>query len=308
MDFNLSSPLPLQYRNAVVAIGNFDAIHRGHQMLLAQARAWATSLQTSLIVLTFEPHPRRLFRPDDLPFRVTPLAVKCERLREFGVDAVAVLPFDWDVAQQSAGDFMQLILRDALGARGIVVGHDFHFAHNRTGNVDMLRSCGFDVQAPALFIDERHGVISATRVRGLLQAGAIKEANDLLGWPWEIRGEVGHGDKRGRTIGYPTANVALGETIHPAYGVYATWVRVEGDEMWMKAATNIGIRPMFEVQIGLVEAYLLDFTGDLYGKTLHIRPVQKIRDEMKFASLDLLVAQIEQDCAAVRMILVENVC
>jgi riboflavin kinase/FMN adenylyltransferase len=166
-----------------------------------------------------------------------------------------------------------------------------------------MRRSGLDVTDIALTADTHRGVISATRIRGALQAGHIDEANALLGWEWDIRGIVGHGDKRGRTIGYPTANVPLGETLHPSYGVYATLVRIEGQGEWLKAATNIGIRPMFEVRTGLVEAHILDFNGDLYGKELHIRPVQKIRDEVRFDSLDALIKQIDDDCHQVRKIL-----
>ena len=151
--------------------------------------------------------------------------------------------------------------------------------------------------------DGHHGVVSATRIRGLIQGGHIAEANQLLGWPWEIRGIVQKGDQRGRELGYPTANVPLGETIHPSYGVYATWVQIEGEAQWHKAATNIGVRPMFEVSTALVEAHLLDYTGDLYGKNLRIQPIRKIRDEMKFSDLGGLVKKIEQDCEAVRILL-----
>jgi riboflavin kinase/FMN adenylyltransferase len=168
-----------------------------------------------------------------------------------------------------------------------------------------MRAFGLNVSAIGLKLDSHHGIISATRIRGALQAGRMDDANALLGWDWEIRGMVGHGDKRGRTIGYPTANVPLGDTLHPAYGVYATLVRIAGEDVWRSAATNIGIRPMFELQTGLVEVHILDFDGDLYDKVLHICPVKKIRDEMKFSSLDDLVKQIDADCIETRRILKE---
>lgn len=301
--FDLSSPIPEGARNAVTAIGNFDAVHIGHQALLNAARKRSDSLGLRCAVLTFEPHPRRVFRTDDPPFRVTPLPLKLERFAASGVDIVYVCPFNWELAALAPEDFIGSILKGKLAPAEIFVGHDFHFGHNRTGNPAYLREFGLQVTDLTLKMDDHHGVISATRIRGALQAGHIDEANSLLGWDWEIRGVVGHGDKRGREIGYPTANVPLGETLHPAYGVYATLVRVGGQEVWMKAATNIGIRPMFEAQTGLVEAHILDFNGDLYGKTLHVRPIKKIRDEMKFSSLGELVHQIDRDCAQIRAIL-----
>ena len=303
--FDLSSPVPENAKGAVVAIGNFDAVHLGHQALLADAKAYAVSLNVPCAVLTFEPHPRRLFRPEDAPFRVTPLDLKLERFAASGVDVVYVCPFNWELAGLSPEDFIQSILKDKLAPHSVVVGQDFHFGHNRAGNADMMRASGLNVSAIGLKLDTHHGVISATRIRGALQSGHMDEANALLGWNWEIRGVVGHGDKRGRTIGYPTANVPLGDTIHPAYGVYATLARIEGEDVWRSAATNIGIRPMFELQTGLVEVHILDFDGDLYDKVLHIRPVKKIRDEMKFSSLDDLVKQIDADCIVTRKILAE---
>ncbi len=301
--YDFSSPIPDVAKRAVVAIGNFDAVHLGHQSLLAFAKEKARALGAPLAVLTFEPHPRRLFRPDDSPFRVTPLSLKLERFGAAGVDMAFVCPFNWELAGLYPVEFVQTILKDRLDPQLVVVGHDFHFGHNRSGNIALLQEMGINVASVALQADKQHGVISATRVRGALQAGHMDEANALLGWNWEIRGVVGHGDKRGREIGYPTANVALGETIHPSYGVYATWVRVDGQSEWMRAATNIGIRPMFEVSTGLVEAHILDFSGDLYDKVLHIRPVKKIRDEMRFGSLEDLVHQIDTDCIRVREIL-----
>lgn len=301
--FTLARPVPETFRGAVVAIGNFDAVHKGHRALLHMAGEEAKRLGRPLAVLTFEPHPRRVFRPDDPPFRVTPYPEKLERLRETGVDAVFVLPFDRALAEIGAEEFAKKYLRDFLEAEILVTGEDFRFGHGRSGSVEMLRGKGFVCKAIPLVKDERSAAYSASRIRGLIQSGYIEEAGILLGWPWEIMGGVEKGDQRGRTLGYPTANVPLGETIHPAYGVYAAWVRREGEELWHRAATNIGVRPMFEVKTALVEAHILDFSDDLYGRTLHIRPVRKIRDEKKFGSLDDLKAGIAADCALVRDVL-----
>lgn len=304
--YDLSSPVPEDSRGAVVVIGNFDAVHRGHQSLLDIARTQSSEKNKKLAVLTFEPHPRRIFRPDDAPFRVTPLPVKLQRFEALGVDVVYVCPFNWEIASLSPEEFIKTILINKIGVSSVVIGHDFHFGHNRSGNAAYLRTFGLNVTDIELKADTHRAVISATRVRGALQAGHIDEANELLGWDWEIQGIVGHGDKRGREIGYPTANVPLGETIHPAYGIYAAFVKIEGEDVWRQSATNIGIRPMFEVKTGLVEVHILDYHGDLYDKILHVRPVKKIRDEMKFDSLDSLVAQIEKDCNTARKILDET--
>lgn len=302
----LDQPIPEAFRGAVVAIGNFDAVHLGHQALLEAARQRAGDLGRPFGILTFEPHPRRVFRPDDAPFRVTPYAVKLERFRAAQAEVVFVLPFDWTVAHLQADAFIDKILRRALGAELLVMGSDFRFGQNRTGSVQTLREASFKCVIMDPLKDGQSAVYSATRIRGLLQSGHIDEANALLGWEWEIIGTVEKGDQRGRELGYPTANIALGETIHPAYGVYATWARIDGETNWHKAATNIGIRPMFESKIALVEAHLLDFSADLYGKTLHIRVVRKIRDEEKFEGLNALMAQIGEDCTQVRRVLEEG--
>ena len=301
--FDLAQDIPTDSTGCVVAVGNFDAVHLGHQALLAEAKAIAVSRGAPFAVLTFEPHPRRVFRPDAPPFRVTPLAVKLDRFAACGVDCVYVCPFNWELAALSPEQFIQRILKDLISPAMLVIGQDFHFGHNRSGNAELLQKSGIEVVSVSLLSDAQHAVVSATRVRGALQAGHIDEANALLGWEWELRGVVQHGDKRGREIGYPTANIPLGETLHPSYGVYATYVQIEGESAWRKAATNIGIRPMFELPTGLVEAHILDYEGDIYGKTVRVRIVKKIRDEMKFSSLDLLIAQIDGDCEEARKIL-----
>lgn len=300
--FDLSDPVPDSARNAVIVIGNFDAVHMGHQMLIKAAQDFAVSKNLPCAVLTFEPHPRRIFRADDPPFRVTPLPVKLERLEMSGIDHVYVCPFNWELSALSADDFIQTILKDKLSPAHIFIGADFHFGQHRTGNAGTLLAAGIPVTTIVLKDDGHHSPISATRIRSAIQAGHIAEANELLEWDWFIEGIVEHGNKRGREIGYPTANVSLGETIHPSYGVYATFVQIEDENIWRPAATNIGIRPMFEVKTGLVEAFIFDYQGDLYGKTIRIRPVQKIRDEMAFRCLDDLIIQIDKDCTDIRKI------
>lgn len=298
--------LPAALRHGVIAIGNFDGVHRGHQALLAVAREQADRAGCRMGVMTFEPHPRRLFRPDDPPFRITPAAAKHRRLAAAGVDFVLSLPFDWDFASQSADDFIARILRDGADPAHIVVGSDFAFGQLRKGTPESLRAAGFAVTVLDKIADEGDDPLSSSRIRAALCRGAVDEANAMLGWDWEIEGIVVKGDQRGRTIGFPTANMPLGDTLHPAYGIYATWVRIEGEDIWRAAATNIGIRPMFELKIGQVEAHILDFTGDIYGRTLRVRPVKWLRGEAKYEGLDALVAQIGKDCAQVRALLPED--
>ncbi|MCB9989827.1 MAG: bifunctional riboflavin kinase/FAD synthetase [Rhodospirillales bacterium] len=291
----------------VLVIGNFDGVHRGHCKLLARAREIAAEHQAPLAVLSFEPHPRHLFRPDDPPFRLTPEALKVARLQACGVDLAVILPFDWDFASQSAEAFIQNVLQDGIKPMHIVVGYDFAFGQLRKGTPDTLRDAGFAVTVIEEIADEEGDKFSSSAIRACIRHGEIAKANALLGWDWEIQGTVVKGDQRGRELGYPTANVPLGETIHPGYGVYACLVRIEGEETWRAAATNIGIRPMFELPVGQVEAHILDFDRDIYGKTLHIRPVKRLRGEAKFDSLDALIAQIEKDCDETRNILRDHI-
>ncbi len=292
-----------QHRESVVAIGNFDGVHLGHQALLEAAKNIAVSQNRKFAVLTFEPHPRALFRPDDPPFRITPEELKAERFAAAGVDVLCSLCFDWDFASQSPQAFIDKVLKEGLEAAHIVVGYDFCFGQLRKGNAATIEAAGIPVTVIEEVADEDESELSSSRVRAALRKGYIEEANHILGWEWEIRGPVVHGDKRGRELGYPTANMPLGDTVHPAYGVYATWVQVEGEEEWRPAATNIGIRPMFEIPEALVETYIFDFNAEIYDRTLRIKPVKRLRGEAKFNSVDDLVAQMKEDCDQAREIL-----
>lgn len=296
--------VPGAAKGCVLVIGNFDGIHRGHQALLARAKVIAQEKGCAMGVLTFEPHPRTLFRPDEPPSRITPFALKAERLEQCGADYLFSLPFDWDFASQSAQDFIDKILIEGLGAAHVVVGFDFRFGQLRVGTPEMIEAEGIPVSViEEITFEEKDIDISSSRVRQFLRRGEIDLANRILGWPWEIRGIVFKGDQRGRELGYPTANMRLEDGIHPAYGIYAVQVQIEGENEWRMGATNIGIRPMFEVNIAQVETYIFDFTGDLYGKTLRVRPVKRLRGEAKFKSLEALVAQMEKDCVQAREIL-----
>lgn len=285
----------------VVAIGNFDGVHRGHAALINHARKIAEAEGLPLVALTFEPHPREFFKPDDAPFRITNEQQKERLLKSLDVTRVDVMDFNTIMANLTAQQFIDMIIVDHLNAAHVVVGSDFHFGKGRAGNVATLQADKrFTVDGITLQMSGTEPV-SSTRIRNAIQAGDIKTANAMLGWDWEIEGEVAHGDKRGRELGYPTANIPLSNTICPAHGIYAVQVWVNGT--WMGGAASIGLRPMFQVASPLLEVFIFDFQGDLYGKILRVRPVQKLRDEAKFGDLEALKAQMANDCAVARDIL-----
>lgn len=290
--------IPNEALGTVVALGNFDGVHLGHRSLVDKARSAAEAQRCMLSVLTFEPHPRRVFRQDDPPFRLTPAVSKAEKLEELGVSVVFEVKFDWAVSALTYADFINKIIKP-LQPRLVLAGEDFHFGHNRSGTLQHFREHGIKCEAIPLKTDPQHGVISSTRIRALMQSGHCQEANALLGWEWFISGTVQRGDQRGRELGYPTANVAIGEHIHPAYGVYVTQVKIDGYDQLYNAATNIGVRPMFELPMALIEAHILDFSDNIYGRCIKIYPKFKIRDEMFFETLDALKAQIQKDCLVV---------
>lgn len=304
--FKTFRDLPPGAQGAVIVIGNFDGVHQGHRTLIALARAKAKELHAPVGVLTFEPHPRALFRPDDPVFRITPAAVKERQLADAGVDILYSLKFDWDFASLSPQQFIDQVLKAGIAPAHIIVGQDFCFGQLRKGTADTLKSSGLPVTLIEKIVDEDGDDVSSSAIRQELRFGNIEAANALLGWDWEIEGVVQKGDQRGRELGYPTANVPLKETLHPAYGIYAALVQIVEDgenSPWLPAATNIGIRPMFELQVGQVESYIFDFDRDIYGKTLRIKPVKRLRGEAKFESLEALIAQIGQDCTDARKIL-----
>ncbi len=306
--FNAVSDLPSYAKGAVVAIGNFDGVHLGHQALLAEARDLAKAQGRAFGVLTFEPHPRALFQPDAPPYRISTPELKASRLQAFGVEFLYALEFNWDFASQSAADFIRTILIDGLGAAHVVIGYDFKFGQMRKGTPSDIQVAGVAVTVIDAVADKDKAAFSSSRIRQLLRQGQIQEANHLLGWEWELRGTVVKGDQRGRELGYPTANFPLDDRmesalVHPAYGVYAGRVQIEGEDVWRNAAINIGIRPMFETPQARVESFILDFSGDIYGKILKVRPVQFLRSEAKFNSLEDLIAQMDRDCAQARGIL-----
>ena len=295
--------LPPSARGATVALGNFDGVHRGHAHVLA--RAHAARPGAPLAVLTFEPHPRELFRPDDPPFRLTLPSARADALARLGVAHVVEVGFDRDFSTVSAEAFIDEVLMGAMGAVHLACGPDFAFGHRRGGSVAMLASraetLGIGLTVVSPLADER-GPISSTRIRRALQDGYPERAAEDLGRPWSLRGIVAHGDARGRTIGFPTANIALGRQLEPARGVYAVTTEVDGQ--LVNGVANIGRRPtVAEGAVSRVEAHLFDFEGDLYGRELDISLHAFLRAERRFAGLDELQAQIVIDAGQARDLL-----
>lgn len=295
---------PAQWQGGVVALGNFDGVHRGHQALLDRTAEQAKPLNAPVVGLTFEPHPRRFFVPDTGPFRLTLPPAKLRLLEQYGVQAVLTQRFDETFAALSADAFIDDVLLKGMGVRHVVCGYDFTFGARRTGNVEMLRENGRKKGFGVTVLDpvtHEGEIYSSTRIREALRAGWVSEASELLGHSWEIEGVVELGDQRGRTIGFPTANVALGEHLRPRFGVYAVRVLVDGQ--WRPAVANLGRRPTFGKLKENFEVHLFDFTGDLYGKVLRAALIEFIRPEMKFGGLDQLKAQIAADGEAARRLL-----
>ena len=307
--------LPDGLTGAAVAIGAFDGVHRGHQAVIAAARDAARRLGAPLAVVSFDPHPRRWFQPDAAPFRLMTPAQMARALQPLGVDRLYLLPFDADMAAMSDESFARQVLSgpqaarsaagrsDGLAIRHAAVGFDFTYGKGRTGSPEGLRrhgeTLGFGVTVVDR-IDDPDGLkLSSSGVREALKAGDMTRAAAILGRPFAIEGEVIHGDKRGRTIGVPTANVSMGDYMRPAYGVYAVRTRLP-DGRVIDGVANLGVRPMFEIDQPLLEVWLFDFDADLYGQTVETELVAFLRGEMAFDGLDALRSQIDRDAEAAR--------
>jgi len=301
--------VPESARGAVVALGNFDGVHLGHQAVIGEARRLAGQLGAPSGVMTFSPHPRRFFRPDDRLFELTPVPAKRRFIEALGIDILFLMDFTAEFAAIPANDFAGKVLAAGLGVRHLVVGYDFVFGRGRAGNVELLRSLGeehgFGVDVVGAVAGPDGAVYSSTVIREHLRAGRVREAAALLGRAWEIEGKVTSGDQRGRQIGFPTANVDPGDQVMPALGVYAVWAGITSDGAtdWRPAVANIGRRPTFQGDGVTVEAHLFDFDGDLYGRTLRVALVEFLRPEMKFDGIEAIRAQIEKDSAQARALL-----
>jgi riboflavin kinase / FMN adenylyltransferase len=299
------------HAGSVVTIGAYDGVHLGHQAVIAEVKQLAAAAGRQSAVVTFDRHPASVVRPDSAPKLLTTLDQKIELLAATRVDTTVVVPFTSDRATESAEDFVHEVIVGCLNAKTVVVGADFHFGKDRRGNVELLRTigaeAGFEVVGLELIsVPGLTGKVSSTEIRKLVQQGDLREAARLLGRPYELSGTVIDGDKRGRTIGFPTANVSLPvDSCLPADGIYAARYARPGSPNWLPAAVNLGRRPTFydDQPYSLLEAFLIDFAGDLYGEAARVQFVERLRPEAKFDSLEALVTQMNRDVDNARQLL-----
>jgi riboflavin kinase / FMN adenylyltransferase len=297
--------MPDALRGGVAALGNFDGFHLGHQAVAGEAIAQAKAVGRPAIIATFDPHPVRHFAPDAPPFHLTTLDQRQRLFEVAGADAMLVFEFDATLAGTTAQDFVEKILVKRLGLTGVVTGEDFTFGKARGGNIGVLKELGEQLGMTSTAVgpvSDEGGIISSSRVREALQAGDCATANRLLTRPFSIEGMVQHGDKNGRLLGYPTANLDLGNYLRPRYGIYAVTGKLP-DGRLLKGAANIGIRPQFDPPKLLLEPHFFDFAEDLYGQTIDVAFHAFLRGEAKFDSLEALTTQMAADCEKAREIL-----
>ncbi|MGE3746132.1 MAG: bifunctional riboflavin kinase/FAD synthetase [Sphingomonadaceae bacterium] len=301
-------PVPAALRNAVVALGNFDGFHRGHQAVVGRAREIARAEGRPLIVATFSPHPSRIFHPEAPFFRLTTIDQRARLFAAAGADAMLVFNFDRALAAVSADDFVTEWLIGRVGAAVAVTGEDFTFGAQRSGNVKLLKEVGkagglrTEAVGP---VSDADGPVSSSRIREALQNGDCETATRLLSRPFAIEGVVQHGDKLGRSIGFPTANIPFDRYLRPAFGIYAVRGHL-ADGRIVDGAANLGLRPTFDPPKELFEPHFFDFSGDLYGQTIEVDLIHFIRPEAKYDTLDALTAQIAADCAEAKRVLALN--
>lgn len=307
--FRHVSGLPNFARGSSVAIGNFDGVHLGHQAVINEAAIQSEALECSLSVMTFEPHPRRFFKPEEPTFQLTPLQSKVRRFEAVGVQNLLVIPFDIETSNLTHEEFVNKFIVNGFGAKHVTVGYDFVFGAGRGGGVEYLetrsKEKGFELSVVEPVKDVSQTVYSSTNIRNCLVVGDPLGAAQLLGRPWEVEGRVVKGDQRGRQIGFPTANIFLNEYLEPALGVYAVWVCVEDGTQttWRMGCANVGCRPTFDKRDVNCEVYIFDFTNDIYDKLLRVAFVEYIRPEKKFESVTQLCEQIAQDVHDARILL-----
>ncbi|MGE4429438.1 MAG: bifunctional riboflavin kinase/FAD synthetase [Sphingobium sp.] len=300
--------VPPALRGAIIAMGNFDGFHRGHQAVVGRAIEWAKAEGRPAIVATFDPHPMRLFQPDAPFFRLTTLNQRQHLFAAAGADAMLVFHFDKELAGKSAAEFVDMLVT-YLGAAGVVTGEDFTFGKGRSGSVATLAelgpAAGLRSEAVAAVTSDHGEVVSSTLIRDALKAGDCATATRLLSRPFAVEGLVQHGDKFGRKLDFPTANVDMGPYLRPAYGVYAVRALLP-DGRALDGAANLGIRPMIDPPKELLEPHFFDFSGDLYGQRIEVQMIAWLRGEGKFDSFDELKRQIALDCDHARQILAET--
>lgn len=298
-------PVPGHLRGGVVALGNFDGFHRGHQAVVGAAIANGRATGRPVLVASFDPHPVRYFRPDAPPFRLTSLDQRAALFAEAGADAMLLFNFNQALASVTAADFVSEWLIGRAGAAHVVTGEDFTFGKGRAGNVAVLKELGAarGLTTEAIGpVSDAQGPISSSRIREALMVGDPGEAARLLTRPYRIQGRVQHGDKLGRTIGFPTANIAMDRYLRPKYGIYAVRGRLP-DGRVLEGAANLGIRPTFDPPKELLEAYFFDFAEDLYDQSIEIEMIAFLRPEAKFDGLDALTDQMMRDCVEAKRIL-----
>lgn len=292
-------------RGAIIALGNFDGFHKGHQAVVQAAIDWAKSENRPVIVATFDPHPVRHFKPDTPPFRLTTLDQRERLFTAAGADAMLVFEFDAQLAATTAEDFVEKLLVERFGAAGVVTGEDFTFGKGRAGNVDVMKELGAPlglVTKTVSAVNDDGDVVSSSRIRGALEEGDCETAARLLTRPFAIEGTVIHGDKNGRDLGFPTANVDMGHYLRPKYGIYAVKGRLP-DGRVVNGAANLGIRPSFDPPKELLEPHFFDLDEDLYGQVIEVELHHFLRGEEKFDDLDALIVQMEKDCERARLLL-----
>jgi len=301
----LAGGIPDDLKGSIVALGNFDGFHLGHQAVVNRAIQRAFHERRPVIVATFEPHPVRHFRPDVPPFRLTSLDQREHLFAHAGADAMLVFEFGAALASMDAEEFVSNVLGKQIGAAGVVTGDDFSFGKGRRGDAALLKEVGdtYAIAAEAVLQVELNGErISSGRIREELIAGNIGEATHMLSRDYAIEGVVQHGDGRGRDLGYPTANIEMSDYQRPKYGIYAVRVTLD-DGSEHPGVASLGVRPMFDPAQELLEAYLFDFDGDLYGRKIEIALHAYLREERKFEGLEALTAQMREDEAAARQLL-----
>ena len=291
--------VPEAARGFSVALGNFDGVHAGHRAVIEGAVAAGGKLG----IATFEPPPRQFFRPDDPPFRIYRPARRNARLAELGAEAVFELPFNADMAAMTDEAFARDVLKEGIGASHVTVGFDFRFGRGRMGDAGRLASLGRALGFGVTVIEKIEALgakASSTAIREALIAGEPEKAAEILGHDWIVDGVVEHGEKRGRTIGFPTANLHLGDLIHPRHGVYAVRARLAGESTWRDGVANFGRTPTTGIRDPLLETFIFDFDGDIYGQQLEIALARYLRPELKFDSLDEMVVQMDKDVVAAK--------
>ncbi len=302
------STLDRSDQGAVIALGNFDGLHRGHQAVIKTAQDIAKELGAPMGIGLFRPHPYRFFKPDAAPFRLMSPRIRALVMAELGVEFLYEIPFDGALRDLDDQEFVEIVLHKGLGISHVVVGEDYQFGKNRCGNVESLtrlcaaRGIGVTAISP-IGLHVLYGKYGSTEIRKALQAGDVFHAQHMLSRPWQVDGSVQKGEQRGRTINFPTANLEFGDLVRPKFGVYVVEARLEGETNWRPGVANTGSRPTVDGEAARLEVHLLDFDGNIYGQHIDVRFRSFIRPEKKFESFDALKMQIAKDANGARAIL-----